>query len=151
MTMFFEFEADFVESLRCIPMAVRCKLDTCGIKLKLAQWHQFSQAERLALVELPCVTADEVQHYREQLQAWVVHYTGDRPSELAIAAIPPWLDVSAVPESVQQQAGCWGVVITQKKWAGLSALQRFALIKLAQSKHEHQNLLPALREFHLLL
>jgi len=32
---FFQFEADFVDSLRCIPMQVRFKLATCGIKLKL--------------------------------------------------------------------------------------------------------------------
>jgi len=38
MADFFEFEADFVDSLRCIPMHVRLKLDTC-IKLKLAQWN----------------------------------------------------------------------------------------------------------------
>ncbi|MBD0342498.1 MAG: nitrate reductase associated protein, partial [Microcoleus sp. Co-bin12] len=36
---FFEFEADFVEALRCIPMKVRLKLDTCGIKLKLQDWN----------------------------------------------------------------------------------------------------------------
>ncbi|HEY9298982.1 MAG TPA: nitrate reductase associated protein, partial [Phormidium sp.] len=28
-TKFFQFEADFVNSLRCIPMQVRYKLDTC--------------------------------------------------------------------------------------------------------------------------
>jgi hypothetical protein len=44
--MFFEFEADFVEALRCIPMQVRLKLDTCGIKLKLQDWNHFNQAER---------------------------------------------------------------------------------------------------------
>ncbi len=33
----FQFEADFVASLRCIPIQVRYKLDTCGIKLKLVQ------------------------------------------------------------------------------------------------------------------
>lgn len=39
---FFAFEADFVVSLGCIPMRVRYKLDTCGIKLKLPQWHQLT-------------------------------------------------------------------------------------------------------------
>lgn len=36
--VFFAFESDFVDSLRCIPMVVRYKLDTCGIKLKLPEW-----------------------------------------------------------------------------------------------------------------
>jgi hypothetical protein len=59
MTNFFQFEADFVDSLRCIPMQVRMKLDTCGIKLKLTHWHQFTQQERQALVEMPCTTAEK--------------------------------------------------------------------------------------------
>ena len=46
MTYFFEFEADFVDSWRCIPMQVRYKLDTCGIKLKLAEWNQMNQTNR---------------------------------------------------------------------------------------------------------
>jgi hypothetical protein len=58
---FFQFEADFVESLRCVPMQVRYKLDTCGVKLKLPDWNHFSQAERQQLVELPCET--ETEHY----------------------------------------------------------------------------------------
>ncbi|NET53376.1 MAG: hypothetical protein F6K09_33390 [Merismopedia sp. SIO2A8] len=66
MTHFFQFEADFVNSLRCIPMQVRFKLDTCGIKLKLIQWHNFNQQERQALVEMPCTTPAEIQAYREQ-------------------------------------------------------------------------------------
>ena len=56
---FFKFEADFVESLRCIPMQVRMKLDTCGVKLKLTHWHQFSQQERQTLVEMPCLTDED--------------------------------------------------------------------------------------------
>jgi len=39
--LFFDFEADFVLSLRCIPMIVRYKLDTYGVKLKLAHWNHF--------------------------------------------------------------------------------------------------------------
>jgi hypothetical protein len=34
----FQFEADFVAALRCIPMYVRFKLDTVGLKLKLSHW-----------------------------------------------------------------------------------------------------------------
>jgi hypothetical protein len=68
MPDFFEFEADFVDSLRCIPMQVRCKLDTCGIKLKLSDWSHLTQADREALVELPCSTETEIQAYRKYLQ-----------------------------------------------------------------------------------
>jgi hypothetical protein len=51
MSHFFQFESDFVASLRCIPMQVRFNLDTCGIKLKLHQWNQFTPGQREKLVE----------------------------------------------------------------------------------------------------
>ena len=39
---YFLFEEDFIEkNVRCIPMIVRYKLDTVGIKLQLSQWSRF--------------------------------------------------------------------------------------------------------------
>ena len=51
--LLFDFEKDFADSLRCIPMAVRYKLDSVGVKLKLTYWNQFSQAERQVLLAWP--------------------------------------------------------------------------------------------------
>ena len=59
MIKFFAFEADFVDSLRCIPMQARYNLDTCGIKLKLTDWNQMTPDERQALVEQPCTTESD--------------------------------------------------------------------------------------------
>ena len=42
-----------------------------------------------------------------------------------------------------------GVVLSDAAWGGLNELQRFALVKLAQSGHEHRNLPLALAEFGL--
>jgi hypothetical protein len=42
----FGFEADFTSDLRCIPMAVRRKLDLAGVKLKLQHWSELGDAER---------------------------------------------------------------------------------------------------------
>ena len=64
----FQFEQDFVDSLRCIPMLVRLKLDTCGVKLKLVHWNQFNTDERRSLLEIPCSTSDEIENYRQFLQ-----------------------------------------------------------------------------------
>jgi hypothetical protein len=44
-TVYFAFENDFVDTFRCIPMIVRYKLDTCGIKLKLPEWVKLSVDE----------------------------------------------------------------------------------------------------------
>jgi hypothetical protein len=134
MTNFFAFEADFVESLRCIPMGVRLKLDTCGIKLKLPQWNKFSEVDRLALVEMPCMSKEEVETYRRFLQNLVLEKMGTEASELPIDENPAWLNVNLSLKDLQK----------------LSPIQRFALLKLSRSGHENNNFLPAIKEFGLL-
>jgi len=149
MVQFFQFEADFVESLRCIPMQVRLKLDTCGIKLKLPQWHRFSPQERQALVNLPCTTPSEIQAYRELLQHIVLERAGVEATDLPIEKNPDWLDSTTVPTSVQAEAEEIGATLTLDQWTILTPEQRFALIKLSRSDHENENFLPALKEFNL--
>ncbi len=149
MTHFFKFEADFVESLRCIPMQVRMKLDTCGVKLKLTHWHQFSQQERQTLVEMPCLTDDEVQDYEEYVQQLVINHSGTAASELPIDAAPAWMETEIIPDSVQEKAQEFELLITKQQWETLKPEQRFALIKLSRSSHENKNFFPALQEFEL--
>ncbi len=150
MTDFFEFESDFVDSLRCIPMIVRMKLDTCGVKLKLNHWYQFSEAERKTLVNLPCTTEQESQEYRQYLQQKVIEKTGKPAGELAIDSQPAWEVVENIPVEVSNKAAETGRKITQQQWADLTNIQRFALIKLSRSSHENKNFLPALKEFNLI-
>lgn len=149
MTHFFQFEADFVDSLRCIPMQVRFKLDTCGVKLKLAHWHQLTQEERQILVQYPCATTAEIQTYRQLLHQYVQDHSGELPSDLTIEPEPAWLDPTTVPASVEEQCQTVGVHLTTTQWCYLTPLQRFALIKLSRSQHENKNFLPALKEFQL--
>lgn len=149
MSQFFQFESDFVESLRCIPMQVRFKLDTCGIKLRLSQWNQFESEERQQLLELPCETTDEVRQYRAFLQRLIQERTQTPAMDLPVDPAPPWLDATTVPSSVLEKAREVGVAIAPDQWAALTRLQRFALIKLSRSGHENNNFLPALKEFHL--
>ena len=101
---FFQFEQDFVESLRCIPMVIRLKLDTCGVKLKLVHWTQFNADERQSLLELSCSTPDEIEKYRQFLQNLITQKTSQPATEIAIASNPPWLDSETIPESVQSKA-----------------------------------------------
>ncbi len=150
MTDFFQFESDFTTSLRCIPMQVRCKLDSCGVKLKLQHWHQFSADERQELVQRTCQTPADGAAYRQYLQALVVQHTGEPAPELAVDPEPPWLDAGRVPDTVQAKATECGLKLTSSQWATLEPLQRFALLKLSRPSHENHNFLPALREFGLL-
>lgn len=149
MTDFFQFEADFVDSLRCIPMQVRCNLDTCGIKLKLSDWNQMTTAERQALVDLPCTTETEIQSYREHIQQLILQRTGIPATKLPIELHPAWLD-STVPPTLQEKAQEIGVTLTPQHWAALTPLQRFALIKLSRPGHESKNFPIAIAEFNLL-
>ncbi|MBW4681627.1 MAG: nitrate reductase associated protein [Microcoleus vaginatus WJT46-NPBG5] len=149
MTEFFQFEEDFVESLRCIPMQVRLKLDTCGVKLKLPHWHKFNQEERQALVDHPCTTPADIQAYRDWLHDLVVKRTGTPASDLPVEENPAWMDEKTVPASVQEKAEECGVNLLPAQWASLTPLRRFALIKLSRSGHENNNFLPALKEFNL--
>ena len=146
---FFQFEADFVESLRCIPMQVRFKLDTCGIKLKLTQWHQFDDGERQVLVEMSCQTESEIQAYREFLCRLVRERTGGEAKELTVEAHPEWTRRDRLPVNLHRKARTLGVTIEIERWADLTPLQRFALVKLSRPSHENNNFLPALQEFAL--
>ncbi|MBW4664810.1 MAG: nitrate reductase associated protein [Chroococcus sp. CMT-3BRIN-NPC107] len=146
---FFEFEADFVDNLRCIPMQVRFKLDTCGIKLKLSDWTHFSEAERQALVEQPCTTTSEIQTYCQKLQILVQKHTGSQAKDIQVDANPEWTNSTNISPNVQEKAQELGVILTVQQWQALTPLQRFALIKLSRPSHENKNFLPALQEFYL--
>ncbi|HIK18030.1 MAG TPA: nitrate reductase associated protein [Leptolyngbyaceae cyanobacterium M33_DOE_097] len=149
-TSFFLFEADFVDSLRCIPMQVRLKLDVCGIKLKLPQWHQFSDRERQLLVDLPCNSTAEIQHYRDTLKQLVYDRTGENATELAVDPAPEWKNSAVIAESVLQKAESFGITLHLDQWEKMTEDQRFALLKLSRSNHENRNFLPALREFQVI-
>lgn len=149
MTQFFQFEADFVDSLKCIPMQVRYKLDTCGVKLKLVHWNKFSQDIRQELCDHPCTTPAEVKDYHDWLHQQVVEQTGMEAKDLAVDENPPWLDAATVPDMVQAKAKDFDLSISVEQWENLSPLQRFALIKLSRSSHENANFIPAMTEFGL--
>jgi hypothetical protein len=146
----FQFEQEFVGSLRCIPMAVRLKLDTCGIKLKLDQWNRFDLGDRQYLLALPCETGAEIAAFRSALVELIRDRTQTDPHELPVDPAPGWLDASTIPSELLEKIMAMGVSLSLEQWETLTPLQRFALIKLGQPSHESHNFLPALREFELL-
>lgn len=148
---YFQFEEDFIEdNIRCIPMIVRYKLDACGIKLKLREWSQLRPHERESLATAPCDQEEDVNRYRRYLQALVWHRTGQAATPLAPIIDAPWEYGKAVPEIVRTRLSEHHHEISFLQWNGLRELQRFALIKLSSSEHEHKNFGKALKEFNLL-
>ncbi len=78
----FDFEADFTADLRCIPMAVRRKLDLAGIKLKLQHWSELHEAERaelLAWADDPAAIEALRQHLLERSAALSAGQAKDLP------------------------------------------------------------------------
>lgn len=146
----FAFEDDFVASLRCIPMAVRLKLDRSGIKLSLRQWSRFTREDRRALLEQPCATDAHVRAYRESLIDLVARCCGQAATllEEPPAALAQLGD--DVPATVTSYARAIGLSPpTPGEWRRLSELQRFALVKLTRDNHDNVNFAPAMREFGL--
>jgi hypothetical protein len=150
MTDFFQFETDFVESLRCIPMQVRFRLDTCGVKLKLHQWNLFTLADRAKLVDLDPQTDLEIAAYRDLLIELILARSGEAATFLAIDPQPAWLQETIIPSVLAVKANTAGIILSVVEWQKISPLQRFALIKLSNTSHEQNNFLPALQEFKLI-
>jgi hypothetical protein len=149
MAQYFEFESDFVNTMRCIPMQARYKLDAVGIKLGLKEWVRLSADERRELAERPAETAEELKSYRAHLAQLIQSRYGTEAREIPIPDNPAWLNDAVVPEELQRRAAEFGVTITNGQWAALEPLARFALIKLCRPSHENMNFLPALKEFGL--
>jgi hypothetical protein len=147
MAAFFQFETDFVDSLRCIPMQVRYRLDTCGVKLKLHQWNLFTLTDRAQLVDFDPQTDLEIDRYRELLVQLIQERSGEAASLLSIAPQPAWLNELLIPVVLTEKVAAAEVNLSLLQWQQLTPLQRFALIKLSGASHEQNNFLPALQEF----
>jgi hypothetical protein len=146
----FRFEQDFAASLRCIPMAVRFKLDQVGIKLSLRQWARMNSDERLQLLHQPCANAPELETYRSMVEQ-ALGAQSSPVDTLPVEPHPAWMQQDEVPEQVVRYAeGAAVTPPTREQWVALSALQRFVLVKLSRAKHDNINFVPALREFGLL-
>jgi hypothetical protein len=146
----FEFETDFAGALYCIPMAVRRKLDLCGVKVSLKQWNRFSLEEREQLVARECDTPQETDAYQREVAHLLETRAGDRPQFLDRDAGTEWKDTSVVPHRLIDYCQERGVPAPSlAQWAALTELQRFALFKLTRPGHTSENFIPAMREFGL--
>jgi hypothetical protein len=144
----FGFEADFVDDLRCIPMAVRRKLDLVGVKLKLVHWSDLDEAERQRLLDWP----DDPEALAA-LDHWLTQRTAAMAAGVAGRLEPAcgaaWQQGDEPPEELLASCQQLGLGLPPHAWGGLDELQRFALVKLSHPGHEHRNLPRAFAEFGL--
>jgi hypothetical protein len=146
----FQFETDFAGALYCIPMAVRRKLDLCGVKVSLKQWNRFTLEEREQLVTRECDTPAQTDAYQQEVAHLLETRAGDAPQFLDRDAGTEWKDTSVVPQRLIDYCEEREVPAPSlARWAALSELQRFALFKLTRPGHTNENFIPAMREFGL--
>lgn len=146
----FAFESDFVATLRCIPMAVRFKLDLACIKVTLRQWSRFTLADRSGLLTWPCMTAQDIENYRTRLVTMIADRTGEQAKQIPLDPAPEWAMTKVAPPCLAAYARDVGArPPTQHQWSTLTPLRRFTLLKLSRDGHDNINFVPALREFGL--
>ena len=149
LTRQFKFEEDLAEGNACLPMAVRFKLDTAGVKVQVQEWVGLPEEERQALLAWPCDSKEDVTRFAERITSLVEAHTGNAPDLFTPLDYPEWRDPESLPEAVRARALELGVTLTSDRWAMLSPLQRFALVKLSRPKHDAAKLRPVLEEFGL--
>jgi hypothetical protein len=141
----FQFEAEVYESLSCLPMVARRKLDELGIKIGFEQWGRLSRGERLMICHAPIASEEETAALRlfiDEVMARHGSTLKGLPQEKRQGLKPP----ASVPPRLVESAQQSGVALTQAAWANLDDDQRYVLIKLGVEKQSHK-LKAALHEF----
>lgn len=145
----FEFEADLATSLRRFPIAVRHKLDQCGVHLGLEDWQLLPLEARRALHSDPVTGAAGRAAFITFLEALAARYWAGRPIERIVPEpAPAWRDLARVPADLATLLAeeFAGFVLDEKRWAALDDLQRFALEKLSRSGHRNRGFEALARE-----
>jgi hypothetical protein len=142
----FKFEDEIYNSLSCLPMAARRKLDQLGLKIGFDQWQQLSRGERLMICHAPIAAEDEIEALRLFVHDVMLAKCGTTPKELPPEKRQGVNPPAMVPPKLVESAQASGVALTQAAWASLDDDERYALIKLGVEKESHK-LKAALDEF----
>jgi len=143
----FKFEDEMHESLQCVPMAVRRKLDRVGLKVGLEQWKALDRGERLAICHIPADSGEECDALACFIREAMMRRFGVEPKQLSASqrasAEPP---VSPPDQLVTHARGA-GFDLNGAVWGRLDADERFALMKMGDVAQASHNLAAALKEF----
>ncbi|HUA36347.1 MAG TPA: nitrate reductase associated protein [Candidatus Binataceae bacterium] len=143
----FQFEAEVYESLSCVPMQARRKLDAVGVKIHLAQWQQLTMGEKLMICHAPAELEDERVALRLFIEEVTLARSGSCPKELPEEARGSARPPLSPPHHLVANARELGVDLTQAAWNSLDDDERYALIKLGGEAKVSHNLKAALGEF----
>ena len=143
----FKFEDEMHESLQCVPMAVRRKLDRVGLKIGLEQWKSLDRGERLAICHFPVDSSEECDGLGVFIREAMKRRFGVEPKVLSDAqrasAEPP----ASPPDRVVDARAPGGFDLSDAAWSRLDSDERFALMKMGDAETPSHNLGAALKEF----
>jgi hypothetical protein len=142
----FEFEAEIYQSLSCVPMAARRKLDRLGLKISLEQWQQLSRGERLMICHAPASMPDEREALRLFIHEATLARSGFPPRPLSDESRQEAEPPAEPPPLLVANANALGVTLTAREWEQLNDDERYALIKLGGVPRPSHNFSAALHE-----
>jgi hypothetical protein len=142
----FDFEAEIYQSLSCLPMAARRKLDRLGLKISLEQWQRLSRGERLMICHAPASTPDECEALRLFIGEVAVARSGLPPRPLSDESRKEAEPPAEPPPPLVTNAKEFGVALTAREWDRLDDDERYALIKLGGAPRPSHNFKAALHE-----
>jgi hypothetical protein len=148
----FDFEGDIHDSLDCVPLSVRRKLDLAALKISLEGWQALTHAERLALCHLPVDSALELGVYIDVMKAFCARANVPlKPLADPAAAARAW-NAPELPELLVERLRALGAtsVLPAERWRALDEESRYALLKLSDPKRNPLKLPSLLVELGLL-
>jgi hypothetical protein len=80
----FQFEADIYETLSCVPMMVRAKLDRVAIKVSLQQWLALDLTGRRLICEAPVETTQQCLDFAGLIKGPVRMRSANEPATLSM-------------------------------------------------------------------
>jgi hypothetical protein len=143
----FKFEDEMHESLQCVPMAVRRKLDRVGLKIGLEQWKGLDRGQRLAICHIPTDSSEECDALTFFIREAMVRRFGVEPKQLSDSARASAEPPAIAPNQLVAHAREAGFDLRGAVWARLDADERFALMKMGDVARASHNLAAALKEF----
>ena len=145
---FYPFENPATVSLELIPLSVRHKLDCAEVKLHLPQWQALSVEERAELLRSACVSAKDVQAYRDLLNEMIDRHHAVPPTPHPLEGDEPWRESARWPSVIADQCGKQQLKLPPiERWHSLAEADRHALFVLGRSKHSHTEFVAAMRLF----
>jgi hypothetical protein len=130
----FDFEGDIHDTLECVPLTVRRKLDLALLKISLEGWQALSLAERLTLCHLPVDGPGDLEVYVQVMRAFCARASVPlKPLADLNAAARAW-NASKLPPTLAERARALGAPLTDERWRSLDEESRYALLKLCDPK-----------------